>query len=166
MQMAWLSFRPVMAFLMCSVSASVTQADPEAENRRVQPWEHPWTVVTMAPDGSWGAATEPYIYQAIAKAVSNCRRMSSQKIGCGAQLSVIRFGWTIALRCGNTNIIAAEQSIAAAESAAADRERTLRLAQAENLPPCSRVVTVNPNGNVIPAPVAIDRPDVAASAPN
>jgi hypothetical protein len=120
----------------------------------------------MAPDGSWGAATEAYIYQAIARAVSNCRKMSRHKIGCGAQLSVIRFGWTIALRCGNMNIIAAEQSIAAAMSTAADRERALRLAQAEKMPPCSRVVTVNPYGNVIQTAPAIDRPDVATSASN
>ncbi|MGV3633611.1 MAG: hypothetical protein ACO1NY_04630 [Pseudorhodoplanes sp.] len=120
----------------------------------------------MAPDGSWGAASEAYIYQAIAKAVANCRRMSRHAIGCGAQFTVIRAGWTIALRCGRMNIISAEPSIEAAEHAAASRETSLRLAEGGKMPPCSRVLIVGPDGNVIRTPPASERPDVAASAPD
>jgi len=165
MQMAWLSCRIVVAALVCIASASATQADPEEDGNRRKPqaWEYPWTVVTMAPDGSWGAATEAYIYQAIAKAVSNCKRMSRQEIGCGAQFRAIRSGWIIALRCGNTNIIAAEQSISAAESAAAEHERALRLAFGEAMPPCLRVVAVNPYGSVIDRFPDIDGPDLTVS---
>lgn len=120
----------------------------------------------MAPDGSWGAANEAYIYQAIAKAVSNCRKMSRHAIGCGAQFTVIRAGWTVAVRCGSANIIAAEPSVAAAERAAAGRETALRLAQGGQMLPCIRIVTVSPSGRVIRTPPAVDRPDVATSAPN
>jgi hypothetical protein len=182
MWMACLSFRLVAAVLICGAGASAVHADfeagqqPQSQASRSQTsqsqapqsetWEYPWTVVTMAPDGSWGAASEAYIYQAIAKAVSNCRKMSRHAIGCGAQFTVIRAGWTIALRCGSTNIIAAEPSIAAAERVAADRETALRLARSEKLPPCARIVMVSPWGEAIPTPPPPERPDIAASAPN
>lgn len=164
--MAWWSFRIVATALICFVGASAAQADPQGNQGQLQAWEHPWTVVTMAPDGSWGAATEGYIYQAIAGAVLNCRRMSRQGIGCGAQLRAIRFGWIVALRCGTTNIIAADRSIAAAESAAADRETALKLVHDEEMPPCARVVTVNPYGNVIQRAPDTDRPGLAVSEQN
>jgi hypothetical protein len=155
MQMAWLPSRIVVASLLC-IAASAAHADSETGNRP-HASEHPWTVATMAPDGSWGVATEVFIYQAIAEAVSNCKRMSRQSIGCGAQLRAIRAGWIVAMRCGRTNIIAAEESIAAAENAAADREKALRSAYAEEIPPCLRVMTVNPYGNVIRRAPDIDR---------
>jgi hypothetical protein len=120
----------------------------------------------MSADGSWGAASEAYIYQAIAKAVSNCRKMSGREIGCGAQFTVIRAGWTIALQCGRANIIAAAPSIAVAERVAAERETALRLAQGGQMPPCVRIVTVSPSGRVIRTPPAVDRPDFATSAPD
>jgi hypothetical protein len=120
-------------------------------------------VVTVAPDGSWGVATEAYIYQAIAKAVSNCRKMSGPKIGCGAQFTVIRAGWTIALRCANTNIIVAEPSVAAAERAIADRTIALRQMSSRAEPACARL-TVDPSGVVIP--FASNRPGIAASTPD
>jgi hypothetical protein len=177
MRMACLSFRIVAAVLICGTGATAVQADSEAGQQpqsqalrpktlQSQAWDHPWTVVTIAPDGSWGAASEAYIYQAIAKAVANCRRMSRHAIGCGAQFTVIRAGWTIALRCDIGNIIVAEPSIAAAEHAAANRETALRLAQGGTMPPCSRVLTVSPDGKVIRTPPAIDWPDVAVSAPD
>ena len=150
MQIGWVPCRIFGAILLCSLGSSTTLAEAADQSRnRSQVSDHPWTVATVAPDGSWGVATEPYIYQAIAAAVSNCKRMSRQQIGCGAQFRVIRAGWIIAMRCANTNIIAAEMNIAAAESAAADRERALRVAYAGEMPACSRVITVNPYGTVI-----------------
>jgi len=177
MRMACLSFRIVAAVLICGAGACAVQADSEAGQQprskssqsqvvQRQAWEDPWTVVTMSADGSWGAASEAYIYRAIAKAVSNCRKMSGREIGCGAQFTVIRAGWTIALRCGRANIIAAEPSIAAAERAAADRETALRQVQGGNMPSCVRIVTVSPSGRVIRTPPAVDRPDFATSAPD
>lgn len=175
--MACLFFRMVAAVMICGASASAVQADSEAGQQprskasqsqavQRQAWEHPWTVVTMAPDGSWGAASEAYIYQAIAKAVSDCRKLSRRAIGCGAQFTVIRAGWTIGLRCGSVNIIIAEPSIAAAERAAVGRETALRQDQAGNMPSCVRIVTVSPSGRVIRTPPTVNRPDVATSAPN
>lgn len=164
MQMGCLAIRILVMILMCIAVASAAIAQSE-DGHRNQPRaaEHPWTVATIAPDGSWGVATEPFIYQAIAAAVSNCRTMSRQKTGCGAQLRAIRAGWIVARRCGKANILAAEESITAAESAAADRERELRLAYAEEIPPCLRVLTVNPYGNVIRHVPDKDRPGRAVS---
>jgi hypothetical protein len=165
MQMAWLPRRIGVAMLLCIAGVSAPRAEPEAGNR-LHASDHPWTVATMAPDGSWGVATEVFIYQAIAEAVSNCKKMSRQSIGCGAQLRAIRAGWIVAMRCGRTNIIAAEESIAAAESAAAVRERELRLAYAEEIPPCLRVMTVNPYGSVIRRVSETDRSGRAVSESN
>lgn len=41
----------------------------------IVPDQDDWTVVTMAPDGSWGSATEPSVGQALAKAIGNCKAM-------------------------------------------------------------------------------------------
>src|SRR5262245_55822981 len=81
----------------------------------IVPDQDDWTVVTMAPDGSWGAATELSVNQALVKAIGNCKAMSGAKLGCGAQSRAIQAGWIVATRCGNTNIIVTERRLAHAE---------------------------------------------------
>ena len=157
MQMARLSSRIAVAIALFIVSGSAPCAESQDRNRP-RMWEHPWTVATIAPDGSWGVATETYIYQAIAGAVSDCKRMSRQETGCGAQLKAIRAGWIIAMRCGIANIMAAEENIEAAQDAAADHERALRLVYAEEMLPCVRVITVNPHGSIIRHGPDVHRP--------
>jgi len=110
-----------------------------------------WTVVTMAPDGAWGSATEPSPGQALAKAIRNCKAMSGRKIGCGAQSRAIKGGWLLATRCGDTNIVVAEMRLADAERAARERETDLREHYARDLPPCKRVLTINPRGGAMVA---------------
>ena len=117
----------------------------------IVPDQDDWTVVTMAPDGAWGSATEPSMGQALAKAIGSCKAMSGSKIGCGAQSRAIQAGWIVATRCGDTNIIVAERRLAHAERAARERETDLREHYAPNLPPCRRVLTVNPRGGVMVA---------------
>jgi hypothetical protein len=147
--MGWLRDGIMVAGLLCMSGPLAESARSENSHRSQGTRGHPWTVATMAPDGAWGVATRPFIYQAIAAAVSSCRRMSGQNIGCGAQLKVIRGGWIVAMRCGRMNILAAEASVDAVESAAAGQENELRLAYAEQVPHCVRLMTVNPFGNVI-----------------
>jgi|SRR5262245_44025618 len=115
------------------------------------PVQDDWTVVTMAPNGAWGSATEPSLGQALAKAIGNCQAMSGRKIGCGAQSRAIRGGWILATRCGDTNIVVAESRLADAERAARERETDLREHYARDLPPCRRVLTINPCGGVMVA---------------
>jgi hypothetical protein len=117
----------------------------------IVPDQDDWTVVTMAPDGAWGSATELTVGQALAKAIGNCKAMSGTKIGCGAQLRAIQAGWIVATRCGDTNIMVAERRLADAERAARKRETDLRQIYAPDLPPCRRVLTVNPRGGVMVA---------------
>jgi len=114
----------------------------------IVPDEYDWTVVTMAPDGAWGSATEPSLGQAQAKAISNCKAMSGREIGCGAQSRAIKSGWILATRCGDTNIVVADRRLTDAQEAARERERDLREHYARDLPPCRRVLTVNPRGHV------------------
>ena len=108
-----------------------------------------WTVVTMAPDGSWGSATEPSVGQALAKAIAYCKAMANKEIGCGAQFRAIQAGWVLATRCGDTNIIVADRRLADAERAASERETDLREHYTPDLPPCRRVLAVNPRGGVM-----------------
>jgi hypothetical protein len=89
--------------------------------------------------------------QALARAIDNCKAMSGTKLGCGAQSRAIQGGWILAARCGGTNILVAERRLADAERAAREREADLREHYARDLPPCRRVLTVNPRGGVMVA---------------
>jgi hypothetical protein len=111
--------------------------------------EADWTVVTLANDGAWGAATEPSAGQAIAKAIRHCKATSRTGLGCGAQFRAIRAGWIVAYRCGAENIVAAERLLADAEQAARRREIELRVSYARDLPPCRPSLTVGPRGEVV-----------------
>lgn len=113
--------------------------------------DHPWTIVTVAPDGSWGAGTKPYIYQAIAEAVSNCKKMYRKNIGCGAQFEAIQAGWVVVIRCGTVNIIAPATTLAAAITLAQSREDALRLKPSQVFRQCIHIVTVNPDGSALNA---------------
>ena len=107
-----------------------------------------WTVLTMAPDGSWGAATGP-INRAIANAVANCKIAYQREIGCGAVLTSIRTGWSLGIQCGRETIVVADKTLANAEQAATRREAKLRQHYVPDIPPCRRVITVDPNGSII-----------------
>ena len=112
-----------------------------------------YTVLTMTPDGAWGAATEISINKAIAGAIGNCRAMSGAGIGCGGYFRTIRAGWSLGLRCGREIIIAAQKNIAEAERSAEMREAALRADYVRDMPPCVRVVTVDPRGAIVVANV-------------
>jgi len=111
-------------------------------------WGDYVTVVTMAPDGSWGVATELTVGRAIVGAIRRCRAMTRAELGCGSQYSAIRDGWIVAYRCGDTNIITAVRALADAVRAAHERESELRAFYVPNLPPCRQVLTVDPRGEV------------------
>lgn len=113
--------------------------------------EENWTVLTMAPDGAWGAATEPSTNRAIAGAIAQCRATSQAALGCGASFTSIRAGWSLGVRCGSENIIVAARSQADAERAAHNREMEMRHVYMIEMEPCRRVVTIDPNGAVTAA---------------
>jgi hypothetical protein len=112
------------------------------------------TVVTLARDGSWGVATAGSQGQAIAAAIRDCRAMAAAPSDCGAQFATARGGWVVASLCGDHKIIATAETLERAELAALVREADLRRLHAPNLPPCRRVLTVDPRGAVLPAQTA------------
>jgi hypothetical protein len=117
-------------------------------------WQKDYTVVAIAPDGTWGVATEPIIGHAIANAIADCKKKYQAKIGCGSRITSIRGGWSIGKRCGDRSIFVAEESLAKAEQAAINRETELRQFYAPDMPPCVRVMSVDPNGDVVAPDVA------------
>jgi len=115
----------------------------------------PTTILTMAPNGSWGAATDDSVSAALAAAIARCNGRHQRAIGCGALFTTIRGGWSLGIRCGRENILASERTLAEAEQAAIDREVELRRLQGADMPPCVRVVSVDPSGTIV-APYAAD----------
>lgn len=53
------------------------------------------------------------------------------------------------MRCGQDNIIVAAKTLHAAEQAAIDSELNLRRDYKPDMPPCVRVVSVDPGGGII-----------------
>ena len=69
-------------FTLCVTALAATLATPLTATPAVA--DDQWTVLTMAPDGSWGAATASPIGRAIAFAIVNCKIDYQRDIGCGA----------------------------------------------------------------------------------
>jgi hypothetical protein len=114
-----------------------------------------WTVATIAGDGSWGVATAETQSRAIADAIRDCRKMSSVQNDCGAKFTTIRSGWTLASLCGDYTVLVAEKYLEDANAAALNREIDLKLFYIPDLPPCRRVLTVDPRGAVVTAKVTL-----------
>jgi len=107
------------------------------------------TVLTMAPDGAWGVATDANASRAIAGAIAGCRTMSRSEFGCGAQFTAIRGGFFFNISAGTENIIVAAGELADAERAAINREIDLKYRYTPEMPPCRRIVSVNPDGEIV-----------------
>ena len=110
--------------------------------------EGDWTVVTLARDGLWGAATVSGLGQAIAAAVRNCRAMAAGPSDCGAQFAATRGGWTLGKLCGDQKIVVTGKTLEEAEQASSRREINLRLLYVPNLPPCERVLALSTRGQI------------------
>ena len=141
-----------LAVILGAIDAPLAQSASQ-QPAAIEEWAHDFTVLTMAPDGAWGTATDSRINRAIFLAISNCKAMSHAALGCGAYLATVRGGWSLGIRCGGENIIVADRNLAEAEQRAYRRETELRTLYVPNMPPCDRVVTVDPNGAVVKPPV-------------
>jgi hypothetical protein len=109
-------------------------------------WNQDWTVVTMAHNGSWGIGTHRSVTSALARAIDECRAMSTETSDCGAESVSSRGGWILGLRCGDYMILASANDLKDAEAAALYREIDLRELYVHDLSSCRRVLTVNPHG--------------------
>ena len=106
------------------------------------------TVVAIAPDGTWGTATDSVAGIARAGAINDCKREHEARIGCGYRSTVVRQGWSLLFRCGTENVLVAEKELADAERAALLQERELRTRYVPTMPACVRTLTVDPNGTI------------------
>jgi hypothetical protein len=141
-----------VAALIAGIGVCGASLAQSATPSLIDEWQRDWTVVTMAPDGAWGVATDMYMIKALAEAVDKCTAMTARNIdyvGCGSHFTTIRSGWTVGLRCGGKNIISAESSLDDAVKRASWREYELRRLYDPDLPRCERVMTVDPAGQVI-----------------
>lgn len=117
-----------------------------------------WTVTTLARDGSWGVATERSLARAIGLSIGRCKTMSVPQSDCGAQFTIIRAGWTLALLCGEHKVLAAAKQL---DEAWRDAQLRIDLKKAylPELPPCRHIITVDPAGAVsFPGPTPSDIP--------
>jgi hypothetical protein len=138
-----------LALSVCALNSSLAQAPAGASEDYWTEFAKAPTVLTIAPDGSWGTATDHSINTAITAAIANCKKMYQEKIGCGSQFTTIRAGWSLVIRCGRENIIVAKKTLANAEQAAINRENELRRLYVPNMPRCMRVATVDPHGAIV-----------------
>jgi hypothetical protein len=104
------------------------------------------TVLAIAPDGTWGLATDTFTSHAIGRAIDDCKSKYRQEIGCGYRSVSVREGWILLSRCGSQNILVADKRLADAEQAALRQERELRTRYVSDMPACARTVTVDPHG--------------------
>jgi hypothetical protein len=106
------------------------------------------TAVTLARDGSWGVATAGSTGEAIAAVVRACRAMAAALSDCGAVQTTTRGRWVVGSLCGDRQIIVSADSREDAVAAALERERATRRFYVPDLPPCRRVLTVDPGGAI------------------
>lgn len=147
----------ILSALLSGIMFGATAPGHAADGGPILPAED-MTVLTLASDGAWGAATETYANRAIVLAIRACKAMSKRELGCGAKFTTIRAGWSVALLCGHETIIKAAMLRADAERAPTEREIELREVYHRDMPPCARVVTVKPDGMLVRLPLlASDR---------
>ena len=132
-----------LAFAMCASlpAASLGQVGAVSDAN--------WTVLTIAPDGSWGAATEQFVNRAIVNAIARCRAQSGPRLGCGANLVSVQGGWALGLRCAGQNILASGLTLADAVEDARYREQLLRRHYQPEMASCRRIAVVDPEGSVM-----------------
>ena len=114
-----------------------------------------WTVLTVARNGAWGLSTARSQGEAITGAVRQCESRSTDHSDCGAEFVAYRIGWSLAILCGDHRVLVAAGDLAEAEAAAHARIATLEQSYAPGLPPCHRLLTVDPAGVLTVDPTAV-----------
>jgi hypothetical protein len=108
-----------------------------------------WTVLSIAPDGSWGVALEVNGNSALSRAISNCKAIRQAELGCGYRLIMSRSGWIMHKKCVRGDILAKGGSLSETEERALRYEANLRAAYAPGMPPCKLAVVIDPDGIVL-----------------
>lgn len=127
-------------------SVRVTAADDD--------WTYDFTVLTIASSGAWGAAIRPHPSAAIAAAIADCRkRAGGASSDCGARQTYTRNGWIIAYVCGDQVFSVSGRSIPDARRAAVNQEIYWREVERLDIPACSPIVAIGPDGKPVDADV-------------
>jgi len=126
-------------FFICAVVLSSDLASAEQ-----------WLALTLAPDGTWGAAARDNSNAAIGAAIAQCAerspRPATSVTGCGALLRLAQNGWGIAEICGARWHVSVEPTLGEAELSLQAWKLSLKYEHGIALPECRRVVTVGPDG--------------------
>jgi hypothetical protein len=138
-------WRPVVGAVVLTLSVS-TAADAQINLAGAS--DADWTVLTIAPSGGWGTATEGSVNQAISGAIARCRSMSNRTLGCGAHQVSVQRGWALAVRCSEENILATGATRLEATESALRRELELRSLYHSKIQSCRQLVLVGPDGSV------------------
>jgi hypothetical protein len=150
--------KPFAAAVACALALGIGALHAVAQTSsqpayQFAPGDDDWTldvtVVAIAPDGTWGTATEPHTGPAIARAIDECRAKYTHAIGCGYRSVIIRRGWSLLFRCGTENVLAAGRALSDAHQAALRQETALRAQVRPDLPSCVRTLTVDPEGRAV-----------------
>ena len=112
-----------------------------------------WLALTLAPDGTWGAAARDNSNAALSGAIAQCAERSPRPptsiTGCGALLRLARNGWGIAEICGTHWHVSVEPTLGEAELSLQAWKLSLKYEHGITLPECRRVVTVGPDGEPV-----------------
>ena len=157
--------RRIIGAAACAISLSVAAVGTSSAQTALSPnppvlakasaeWMNDVTVLAIAPDGTWGTATESSFDRALVKAIADCKSRYRHELGCGYRSVSVRVGWILAMRCGRENIIVAAKTLRAAEQAAINSELDLRRDYKPDMPPCVRVVSVTPDGGIVTSDAA------------
>ena len=127
--------------LLAAAPSALAQVGPDPE----------WTVLTVAHNGAWGVSTARSQGEAIAGALRQCQARSPDPADCGAELVAYKVGWALAILCGDRRVVVSAGNLDEAEQAGFERIAALKLACPTGLPPCRRLLTVDPAGVVTTA---------------
>ena len=116
-----------------------------------------WLALTLAPDGTWGAAAGDNANTAITGAIAQCAKRSPRPptsiTGCGGLLRLARNAWGIAEICGTHWHVSVEPTLDEAELSLRAWKLSLKYEHGIVVPECRRVVTVGPDGEPAHQPV-------------
>lgn len=115
-------------------------------------WEHDWVALTVAQNGTWGAATNANLTRAMMQAIRDCARKSGPAGNdCGAEITTVRASWSLAFACGDYTFISNGATSADARIAAIERAIDLKEIVGTALPPCALVVAIDADGRILPS---------------
>jgi hypothetical protein len=114
-------------------------------------WEHDWVALTVAQNGTWGAATNANLTRAMMQAIRDCAKKSGPMGNdCGAEITTVRASWSLAYACGDYTFISNGATAADTRIAAIERAIELKEIVGLTLPPCALVVAIDPEGRILP----------------